>query len=247
MDAGAIGFLRLGASLGPSKIANPIQVVPGYCQEARLPPPPPPRKQVQQQQQPPPPPPREQFNAAFDQVDEYLMPMCSMADSFLLIIAHVLDPTISIKRKEDVLKALASFKKTLAADLDNDRGLFKKFGFSRKRKLTLQGLKDMINNNGNSNGTEILSLAPELASYCSKYIERNICIIKINGTLERTDYECGDVAKPWLLVRELHTGGYMLYTGAEPISKVIEAELTKAGYMDKLTSKKISEKKSWSK
>ena len=236
-------FASLASSLGPSKVSTQIQPVAGFVQEARPPPPPPPpppprKKPVAAPVAAPVPVPAPAIKQSFVEKDDYMVPVCSPGNSFLLIVLHILNPDISVQKQEDVCKALAALKKTLAADLTNERNLYKDFGFRKKRNLTVEALKEMI---AAENSDRDTGLPPELAAYCSKYIERNITIVRINGTLERADYECGKEKKPWLLIKEVHNGGYMLYTGTDTVANVIEKELVAGGYTDKKALSKKSQ------
>jgi hypothetical protein len=184
---------------------------------------------------PPPPPPRSSFVVV--EPGPFISPTCLAKNTFVLLILHLSEPggCVTVKHVKEVIKQLAEFKQVLTNALDNERGLYKKFGFSRKRTLTMQGLKDMIN--APDSDTD---LKPELITYLGKYTEHNICLIRINGTLERTEY-IADPLKPWVLIKEVHDKGYMLYTGTESISSVIVKELEHAGYLAKLATKKKSE------
>ena len=184
---------------------------------------------------PPPPPPRSSFVVV--EPGPFISPTCLAKNTFILLILHLSEPggCVTVKHVKEVIKQLAEFKQVLTNALDNERGLYKKFGFSRKRTLTMQGLKDMIN--APDSDTD---LKPELITYLGKYTEHNICVIRINGTLERAEY-IADPLKPWVLIKEVHDKGYMLYTGTESISSVIVKDLEHAGYLAKLATKKKSE------
>lgn len=207
------------------------------------PPPPPPRNnqhnlhlmQKLHVQPPPPPPPLPQ---SYICEDNYIIPNCSANNTFMLIFMHLKDSTITLRSPKDVAGALVVFKKNLADDLDNNNNFYKKFGFSRKRALTLSGMQnDIMLDDTDTN------LKPEIVTYCSKVLEKNICIVCISGgTPVRTDYVFEESA-PWILIKFVYNKGYTLFIGTTPISDVIEEELFKAGYFHKIASQKVSQKK----
>ena len=58
-----------------------------------------------------------------------------------MLCMHIADNKVSLVKLNELDKTIDSFKLDMSKNLDNDKSLYKKFGFSRKKLLTLEGMK----------------------------------------------------------------------------------------------------------
>jgi hypothetical protein len=138
-------------------------------------------------------------------------------NTFISACLHLIDSTLSVLPLNSIKKTVDDFKIDLAKNLDNDKQLYKKFGFSRKRSITIDGMKAFLT--GDNTDTNFMV---EVFTYMAKLLQKNICIVDF-AEKSRGDY-MHDVLSPWILFR-IDTGSYQLYTGTENIYTVIEKEL----------------------
>lgn len=194
------------------------------------------QQQLQQLQQPPPPPPRP-INS-FLAVDQFVWPQFAVGNTMLMLCMHIADNKVSLVKLCELDRTIDAFKSDMAKNLDNEKSLYKKFGFSRKKLMTLEQFKaDCIAKDTDTD------MKPEFVVYLSKLLKRNICVVSLApGHLERTDY-VSDVLDPWVLIKQDNVKGYMLFTGTQTVSEAIEEELFKGGFFIKLASKKKMELK----
>jgi hypothetical protein len=219
----------------------------GHLQPRRLPLPPPP---------PPPPPPRvavaapvqATVNTVADlDADGYTNTMFER-NTFLTLCLFTIDPSAAVMRKEDATSVLSNFMRDLGKNLDNDKQLFRAFGFSRKRNSA--ELLDNMKRFFASDDTDALlmsadGVAPttEVFTYMSKLLQKNICIVDYEAMI-RKDHVSNPLAS-WVLFKKSGSGpeqpdgvpSFSLFhnpQGVVPIGAKIEADLVKKGMLSKL-------------
>jgi hypothetical protein len=83
----------------------------------------------------------------FDHIDEFVIPsFFSGADSFYMCCLHIIDKTIAITKLIDAKVILKSFKRDLSYHLDSEKSVYKKLGFNKRKKLTIDYIRSEINN-----------------------------------------------------------------------------------------------------
>lgn len=84
--------------------------------------------------------------------------------SFSLLFLVNIDPLVTLKSKEEICKLVSKFRDDLANNLAQ---VYKSYGFSRKRKITLQSMQESIRND----------LFDEyVLTYMSKMLKKNIVV-----------------------------------------------------------------------
>lgn len=126
---------------------------------------------------------------------------------FYKLILHHIDPTTKVF-KPDMLEAhIIKFQCDLAKNLDNEKQLFKVFGFSRKKSISLETMQT------NLQGTDA-QLTEDIFTYISKLLKKNLVIFN-HVANERTDIiTCGET--PLLI---LQTPKYVLTHEFETIKE----------------------------
>jgi hypothetical protein len=146
-------------------------------------------------------------------------------DTFLTMCLNIIDPNICILTKEGVKKHIDPFKVDLAKNLDNDKQLYKKFGFSRKKSINIDSMKSFFNQENTD-----LNITPEVFTYLSKLLQKNICIVDFS-LIVRSDY-VHDVLSDWIMFK-FENNKYNLYCGKDNIPIFIEKEVFSRGHLSK--------------
>ena len=94
------------------------------------------------------------------------------------IIIQLIDPKFEILSINDQDKEIAVFKEQMCKNLDNHMQFYRKLGFSRKKSITLDSLKNNI---------KIGDITPEILLYFANLLQKNIVLIKL-PLLDREDY-----------------------------------------------------------
>lgn len=104
-------------------------------------------------------------------------------NTLLCEIMGIMNPLVTVMSGSSLTDTLADFKDDLARNLNNERQLFKEFGFSKKRSLTVDEMKANIRQT-----TTDGNLRPEVLTYLAYLLLKNICILD-SQNLERTETE----------------------------------------------------------
>ena len=180
-----------------------------------------------------------------DDGGSYFRMVGSTNNTFLMLCLNVIDDKTSLLKASTACEELAKFKSDLSKNLDNEKHLWKKFGFSRKRTLNLLDLKDFLARDDTD--TDLLVAHPELITYISKLLQKNICVVnygtKSAPVLGRTDF-INDPISPWILFKREGTSFWIgSGTGGDTasqqgISDQIEKDLVALGHMATLLATK---------
>ena len=173
---------------------------------------------------PPPPPPRVKVDIT--------------PHTLILSVLKETDPKIELLDDAKKLPLIKQFQSDLQKNLDNEKGLFKLFGFARKRSISLEALKESLDKTDKE-------LTKEALLYLAKLLNKRIVIIT---DMEREEYLGGD--SDLLLFKKNPNGIYTheAVNAAELESELFKrlvqnAELTKA----KVASAKIAELRQFAK
>jgi hypothetical protein len=108
--------------------------------------------------------------------DEFVIPsFFSGADSFYMCCLHIIDKTIAITKLIDAKVILKSFKRDLAHHLDSEKAVYKKLGFNKRKKLTVDYIRSIISN-------DYLEDDDIVYIYLSRLLKFDFIIIKGNST-----------------------------------------------------------------
>jgi len=170
----------------------------------------------------------------FSKDNDYLTPKVSPGNTFLMLCLHIIDGKTSLLRVPDAIKNLTSFKADLANNLDNDKQLYKKFGFSRKRNLNVDKMKaELI-----LDDTDAI-IGPEHTLYLAKLIGAHIVAID-PSKLERHDLNA-DASPSYLFTKNENV--FSLYSGTLAFPEKIEADIKGTTIWNQLSSKATGLKK----
>ncbi len=97
-----------------------------------------------------------------------VVPGNRIAQFFMLL----LDPCLSLSTPEMIKSRLNRFKSEVSANLDNNKSYFKKMGFSRKRSLKVETMK---NNIEDSQSDE--HITPDILTYYAKIVGIHLWIV----------------------------------------------------------------------
>ena len=92
-------------------------------------------------------------------------------NSFMYHVLCIIDPLVTVMNHTQVQESLFKFKTDLAKHLGNEKQLFKQFGFSKKKSVTLESMQANLQETNTD-----LVLFPESLLYIAKLTKLNISI-----------------------------------------------------------------------
>jgi hypothetical protein len=109
----------------------------------------------------------------------------------LLILVH-LNHTLILLKDDSISSSIKVLINDIIRDMEQH---YKEFGFSRKRKLTIELLKDSIAKN---------TFTTDTWTYIAKYFKKNICVLTINDlSFDRHDIKGNDEAL-WIIITDIN-------------------------------------------
>jgi hypothetical protein len=103
--------------------------------------------------------------------------------SFSTLFLVYIDPLVTLRSKAEVCTRVEKFRTDLA---DKLAGVYKSYGFSRKRKITLQSMQDNIKAD---------KVDEYIFTYMAKVLNKNIWI---QHDRKKQEYVCNDTCTTWL-------------------------------------------------
>ena len=154
------------------------------------------------------------------------------------LFMHVLmetDPKAELLSPTQKLALIKQFQTDLQKNLDNEKGLFKLFGFSKKRSVTLEALKAAL-------GPTDKELTDDAILYLAKLLNKRIVIY--NDDTERTEHN--PVEQELLLFKKSKEQVYAFvdkFTTSESLDLFLFKELVKQAELtrDTIKAAKIAE------
>ena len=119
----------------------------------------------------------------------------SNGNTMLQIFLHLLEPKTTLIKREDIDIQLKSFKESLAKELDSEKQLFKKFGFSRKRTCDIDDFKKKLT----QIITDTVPFDNDVLTYLSKLSKRDVVVFDVKNQI-RIASVCGQSDATVLLI-----------------------------------------------
>jgi len=171
---------------------------------------------------------------------DWVFPVASVAEknTFLMLCLHLIDAKTSLLRVEDVAKTLEEFKMDLAKNLDNDKNLYKKFGFTRKRTLSIVKMKDEMR----APDTDDVYTCEHFL-YLAKLLDAHITLVDLDK-IERRDFnDTVGQGHARILFKRGEDGVFQLYTGPLGVAEKLEADLKETPHWSEMSNEKNTRKK----
>lgn len=165
----------------------------------------------------------------------YVFPSRAKGNTFIMLLLHLIDQKTSLLKLSDALNALTSFKIDLSKNLDNEKQLWKKFGFHRKRTLNLEKVKSDLT----SEHTDSI-LGHEHYLYFAKLVGMEFIVVNY-ATLERFAYNEG--APVSYMFRKFDNNEYGLYSLQGTFNEKLDTDLKTLPIWDELNKKASGKKK----
>lgn len=96
------------------------------------------------------------------------------SNSFYKKVLSIIDPTVDIFPENTMVETLEKFKNDLANNLSNEKQLYKKLGYSRKRSSSIDKMKDALKHKDGDK-----ELYNDIYDYISKLLKKQMTIIKV--------------------------------------------------------------------
>lgn len=165
-------------------------------------------------------------------------------NAFITTVMTTLNPLVSVLTDQE--DTLTKFKRELTKNLTNERQLFKKLGFSRKKGVTIESMEKEIEELSHTR----FGLPSEyILQYIAHLLKANLAIIN-ERTTERIDIIVTEDNR-WRLIEQCDTNGYSFSTGGtgEVMSKEdvdeFASTIMRRAFSGDIDSLKIADLRSW--
>lgn len=167
-------------------------------------------------------------------------PVTNTKPAFITTVMATLNPLVSVLTDQE--DTLTKFKRELSKNLTNERQLFKKFGFSRKKGVRLESMQKEIEELSSSR----FDLPSEyMLQYIAHLFKANMAIINEEKT-ERTDIIVTEDNR-WRLIKHSDSDGYSIEEGIlskEDVDDFASVVMRRA-FSGDIDSLKIGDLRSW--